>query len=58
MPTRGTSGLLARCLTCAIDAAVAVESYASQKGKRLDFNEEDIRAMALTILINKFREVR
>jgi hypothetical protein len=54
----GTAVLLSQCLHCAIDAALGAERFALAKGKELNFNEEDIRAMALSIFIGKQREGR
>lgn len=53
----GTEDILTRCITTAIDAAVIGEKHAHAKGMTdLAFTSEDIRAMALSIYINKSRE--
>jgi len=49
---------LGQCLLAAIDAAIGAERYALAKGKTLSFNEEDVRAMGLSIYIGKQREGR
>lgn len=47
---------LTRSLVTAIDAAIAGEAHAKGKGMALEFTSEDIRAMGLSIYINKSRE--
>jgi hypothetical protein len=42
----------------AFDVMMATEQYAASKGVTLEFNEEDIRALALSIYIGKTREGR
>lgn len=48
--------LMAQCLMAAVDIAVGVESYAKAKGKALTFNEEDVRAMGISLHINLSKE--
>jgi hypothetical protein len=58
-PNRMSTGaLLGQCLMCAVDAAIGSEKFAAAKGKALSFNEEDIRAMAISIYIQKTKEAR
>lgn len=52
----GTTDLLTRCMTAAIDVAMAGEAHAKQKEFPLEFTSEDIRSMAISIYINKNRE--
>jgi len=49
---------LADCLRAAIDASMEAQEYAHSLGGELHFNEEDIRAMGLSIYIGRQREGR
>ena len=55
---RSTAQLATRCMFVAFDVMMATEQYAASKGVTLEFNEEDIRALALSIYIGKTREGR
>jgi hypothetical protein len=41
------------CLRSAIDAAIAAQQYAAEKGVQLDFTAEDIRTIAATLFIQE-----
>jgi hypothetical protein len=49
---------LARALRAAINAAAAAESHAAVQGLAIRFSAEDVRAMALTLLIDANRRAR
>ena len=47
---------LEQALVASIDAAIAAEQYAAAKGFSVRFGSEDLRAMALSLLIQHARE--
>jgi hypothetical protein len=49
---------LARALRAAINAAAAAETHAAVQGLAIRFSAEDVRAMALTLLIDASRRAR
>jgi hypothetical protein len=49
---------LARALRAAINAAAAAETHAGARGLAIRFSAEDVRAMALTLLIDANRRAR
>jgi hypothetical protein len=52
----GTAALMTKCLQCAIDVLSEAEAYAIRLGwaqERVEFNAEDVRAMANTFYIQK-----
>lgn len=55
---QSTAQLATRCMFVAVDVMMATEEYAASKGITLEFNEEDIRALALSIYISKTRQGR
>jgi hypothetical protein len=55
-PRLSTAALLEQCLMCAVDAALSAEHFAASKGVTLEFNEEDIRAMAISVYIAKTKQ--
>lgn len=48
--------LLQEALVSSVDVAVATEQYAATKGLALRFGSEDLRAMALSLFIQRTRE--
>lgn len=46
---------LAGCFCAAIDAALEAETYAKSKGMEIEFNAEDLRAIALSVYIGAQR---
>jgi hypothetical protein len=52
----GTGALVAQCFMCAVDALLGTQIYAAKKGLTLAFNEEDVRALGITIYIGKQKE--
>ena len=48
--------LLQEALASSVDAAVATEQYAATKGLAIRFGSEDLRAMALSLFIQRTRE--
>lgn len=56
----GTAALMAKCLQCAIEVLSGAEKYAVSLGwakERVEFNAEDVRAMANTFYIQKTKVV-
>lgn len=52
---RPAAATLAGALYSAVDAVLAAEIYAREKGRALTFSEESVRAMALSIYISSAR---
>lgn len=52
------AALLAQCLMYAVDAAVGAEQFAAKKGKTLNFNEEEIGKLAITVYIDRKKAER
>jgi hypothetical protein len=57
-PSNGHAAVsqLGQALAASIDAAIAAEQYAATKGFSVRFGSEDLRAMALSLFIQKARE--
>lgn len=49
---RPEAEMLAGALYCAIDAAISAEQYADQRGRALKLDNDDIRAMAISLYID------
>lgn len=58
-PSKGSvaaGGSLRRALVLSIDAAIAAERYASEKGLSIQFGSEYLRAMAVSLFIQHARD--
>lgn len=53
-----TGGKLMACFLVAVDSLLEVEAYANSKGMSIQFNAEDIRAVANTMFVQNSKEGR